>query len=122
MNFIKSFILILSVITIFSCDKESITPEMEEEMEEECNLTDVTYNGTIKSILSGCQGSSCHGSGTGREMTNFTEAKAYAQNGRILGALNRDNNFSPMPKNGSKLSQCKIDQVSAWIDADYPEG
>jgi len=115
----------LSMVFILpACEKEPVPDEMEEQMmeENECNLEGVTYNAVVKDILSGCQGSSCHGAGTGREMTDFASAKSYAQNGRIIGALNRDSGFSAMPQGGAKLAQCKIDQVKAWIDADYPEG
>lgn len=122
----KKYILLLALgasLAIGSCEKEPLseTP-MEDEMDTACETSGVTYESDIKSLFSGCQGSSCHGSGSGREMTNYLTTKAYAEQGRILGALNREAGFSPMPKNGSKLAQCSIDKVKAWIDADFPEG
>ena len=114
------------LIGMTACEKEELPPEEEEEEEQEmmddCDLEEVTYEGEIKSILSGCTGSSCHGSNTSRSMANYADAVSYAKQGRILGALNREAGFSPMPKNGAKLAQCKIDQIEAWIEADYPEG
>lgn len=123
----KNWVLLLisaALIGFSSCEKEPEESEMEEmeEMENECETEGVTYEGEIKSILSGCTGSNCHGASTSRSMANYADAVSYSKQGRILGAINRQSGFSPMPKNGSKLEQCKIDQVAAWIEADYPEG
>lgn len=101
-----------------SCTKED---PMEEEMETQCETEGLTYNNDIKSILSGCTASSCHGSDSGRSMANFDDAKAYAGQGRILGALRHSAGFSPMPKNGSKLDDCRISQVAAWVADGFPE-
>ncbi len=119
------FILCATMLVgIVACEKEPVEEQKKEEemMEEECNTEGITYNGEIQGIISGCTGSSCHGGNTSRSMANFEDAKAYAELGRLLGALNHDAGFSPMPKGGAKLDQCKIDQVKAWVDAGYPEG
>ena len=121
----KKHLLLLALgtfLVLVSCEKDPIdeTP-MDDDMEATCDTAGITYDDDIKSLFSGCQGSSCHGSGSGREMTDYTTTKAYAEQGRILGALNRDAGFSPMPKNGAKFSQCNIDKVKAWIDNDFPE-
>ena len=110
-----------SFISIASCEKEEIEPMIDPPAEEECKTDDVTYTNTISSILSGCTASSCHGSATPRSMANFTDAKAFASKGRILGAIKREAGFSAMPKGGSKLSACKISQVEAWVNAGFPE-
>ncbi|WP_235296056.1 hypothetical protein [Portibacter marinus] len=123
----KNYLLLLMaafMIGVTACEKQEMEmeEEEEEEMMNECDTEGVTYEGEIKSILSGCTGSSCHGSNTGRSMANYADAVNYAKQGRILGAIKREAGFSPMPKNGAKLAQCKIDQIEAWIDDDYPEG
>ena len=75
----------------------------------------------IASILSGCTASNCHGSSTNRSMANYQDAKAFAEFGRLLGAIKHEAGFSPMPKGGSKLDACSIAKVEAWIDDGYPE-
>ncbi len=117
----KYLITLLSLIVIFaiaSCSKDTI---IDVPMENSCNTENVTYTNTMKTIFSGCTSSSCHGSSSGRSMANYNDAKAWAGMGRMIGALNHENGFSPMPKNAGKLDACQISQVSKWISNGFPE-
>ena len=42
------------------------------------------------------------------------------QPGSLYGAISHNPGNSPMPKNGTQLSDCKIKQVKVWIDAGTP--
>lgn len=87
-----------------------------------CDTSNVSYSGTIKSIISmKCQG--CHGSsspGGGHDFGTYTGVKARIDDGKLWGAINHMPGYSAMPKNGSKLSACELSQIKKWIDAGAP--
>jgi hypothetical protein len=73
-----------------------------------CDTIGVTYSTTVISLLqsNGCTG--CHsasGASGGIALDNYTSVRTVA-----IG-------FSPMPKNGTKMSACNISKIKAWIDA-----
>jgi hypothetical protein len=43
--------------------------------------------------------------------------RTVALNGKLYGSIAHQAGFSPMPKNGAKLSDCEITQVQRWIAA-----
>jgi len=92
----------------------------------ECETTDLTYTADIATILNtSCATAGCHemGSTTTFEMHDFAAATAAVGFGRIIGAINHDTDFSPMPypEGTAKLDDCKINQITAWINDGAPE-
>lgn len=88
----------------------------------ECDLTNVTYSGTVEPlIISKCQ--SCHNNNTANGNINlegFNNIQQQASNGNIIGAINHDSGFSPMPQGQPQLPQCQIDEIQKWIDNGTP--
>ncbi|HEY0042025.1 MAG TPA: c-type cytochrome domain-containing protein [Flavisolibacter sp.] len=87
-----------------------------------CDTTTVTFNSTIKTIINNkCVG--CHSGNPpqgGINLTTHAGVKAKVSDGRLWGAINHFPGFSPMPKGGTKLSDCEIRQFKKWIDAGSP--
>jgi hypothetical protein len=88
----------------------------------ECDTATVTFSGQIKTtICNKCLG--CH-SGTvaqgAIDYSTYAGVKAKVTDGRLWGAINHLPGFSPMPKGGTKLSDCEIKQFKKWIDAAAP--
>jgi hypothetical protein len=87
-----------------------------------CDENNFTYSGTIKLlIVNKCQG--CHSGSIpqgGIDLSTYEGLKAKVTDGRLWGAINHQAGFSPMPKNGTKLSDCEIAQFRKWIDAGAP--
>jgi hypothetical protein len=94
-----------------------------------CDTTNVTYNGTIKPLLqNSCIG--CHNAssaGGGYNLTSYANdasgnmgVQSSALNGSLSGSVNHTGSFSHMPKGGSKLPQCKLDQIRIWVDVGAP--
>lgn len=87
-----------------------------------CDTTNITFGGSIRSIIATkCVG--CHGGAApagGFDYSTYTGVKAKVNDGRLWGAINQLPGFSPMPKNGAKLSDCEIAQFKKWIDAGAP--
>ncbi len=109
-----SVLCLFSFILILSCGGD-----------EECNSTDLTYNNGISTILNtSCASSACHGEGTTTtfEMYNYATTTAV-DNARIIGAINHDAGFIPMPlpQGADKLSDCDIEKITAWINDGSPE-
>jgi hypothetical protein len=87
-----------------------------------CDSSSFSYSGAIRPLLQNkCQG--CH-SGTnaqgGIDLSTYTLLKAKVSDGKLWGSINHLAGFSPMPKNGSKLSDCEIKQFQKWIAAGSP--
>lgn len=85
----------------------------------DCDTTNVEYNAFIVPLLeNNCY--VCHGNGAnqgGVQIGTYNQIKIMVDNGRFLGAISHDNGFSPMPQGTSKLLDCQVQQVAAWINA-----
>ncbi|MFN4892407.1 MAG: hypothetical protein ACK5G0_01420 [Bacteroidota bacterium] len=84
-----------------------------------CNSTVFTYSGAVRPTLeSKCIG--CHSgvvpSGA-VNLSDYTNTRIWALNGKLYGSIAHQSGFSPMPKNSAKLSDCEIQQVQQWIQA-----
>ncbi|MBL7740034.1 MAG: hypothetical protein JNK14_12525 [Chitinophagaceae bacterium] len=87
-----------------------------------CDSNSFTYSGAIRTLITNkCQG--CH-SGTaaqgGIDLSTYNGIKAKITDSRLWGSINHHAGFSPMPKNGAKLSDCEITQFKKWIEAGSP--
>ena len=84
-----------------------------------CDTASVTYSRSVVPILSAnCV--SCHGGNTpsaGIKLDAYTGVKIQVDNGRLWGAVSHAVGFSPMPKNGLKMSTCNLTKIKKWIDA-----
>jgi len=119
MNKLKLLFAMLLLVGFIACgdDEEPMTGVT-------CETADLTYTNGIADIINGsCATSGCHASNTMTTfpMGNYDEALAAVGFGRIIGSINHEANFSPMPRNGAKLDDCTIDKVTAWINDGAPE-
>jgi len=94
---------------------------------ENCDSTSFTFSGTIFPIIN-ANCISCHSGGSPQGnilLEDYTTISTAAnippgQFGSLYGAISHNPGNSGMPKNGTKLSDCKILQVKLWIDAGTP--
>lgn len=84
-----------------------------------CDTSNVTFAATVHPIFhQTCVG--CHNATTanaGFDFSTYAGVNASINAGKLMGAINHESGFKPMPQNGNKLDQCKIDQIRIWIDA-----
>lgn len=105
--------ILLSGIFIISCNKE---PEPEPKTEPTPTSTLSFATDVHPILISNCNGSYCHGGGADGK-TYTTHADVIAVPGAtIIGAINHNTGFEPMPKSQPKLSQGKIDTITTWIN------
>lgn len=87
-----------------------------------CDNANVTFSGTIEPlIISKCQ--SCHNNALMNgniSLEGFDNIKQQAENGNIMGVVNHEPGFSPMPQGEPKLPDCQIEAIQIWIDNGTP--
>lgn len=88
----------------------------------DCDTSNVTFSNSVLPVInSNC--TSCHSGSApsgNLNLTNYDEIVAVAQNGSLLGAINHESGWSPMPKNGNKLDNCSINKIEYWVSSGYP--
>lgn len=114
---ILSFLLIFMVTSCYYDNEEYLYPG--DGGTTGCDTTNITYSGTIAPILANaCNG--CHypasSFGAGISVSTYNDLVATINNGRFIGAINHSSGYSPMPKGGSKLSNCNLQKIQKWID------
>jgi len=119
MNKLKfALIACLGVLLITACDPEEPTVTS-------CDTDNMTYTDDIKSILDeSCAYAGCHDDTTvaaSIDLSTYDNAVVVVEFGRILGTINHQETFSPMPKGQDKLSDCNIDKITSWINNGTPE-
>jgi hypothetical protein len=116
----KRLLIALIIIIIFiagSCyydNEEALYPELNTS----CDTSNVTFSGTIVSILSNsCY--SCHSnataasSGNNIRLENYSDVVARAV--AIEGSIKHQGSYSPMPKNGGTIKVCSITRFDIWV-------
>lgn len=89
-----------------------------------CDTTNVTYSQTIAPIMaSNCN--NCHNNSNnngGVKTDTWDQLSIVAKDGRLSNAINWTYGGSKnMPSGGSKLSDCDLAKISAWINAGAPD-
>ena len=117
------FILLVFLSSCYYDNEQELYPPGSEN----CDTSSYTFSGTIFPIInSNC--TSCH-SGSAPQGNILLEDYATISNqaqispgqpGSLYGAITHNSGNSAMPKNGTKLSDCKIQQIKRWIDAGTP--
>src|SRR5437763_5874461 len=114
----------ISILFLFfsSCYYDNIE-EMHPEVNliENCDSTGVTFSKDIKPILEqycGTGDASCHSSNNTNQNPSLASYvdDSLAAHGDLLASIVQDGSVNPMPKNGGKLSDCKINKFRAWIN------
>lgn len=108
---------IVSTLVLTSCyydNEETLYPVLSSA----CDTTIVTFSGAIVPLLSNsCN--SCHSNTTAASFGNNIKLQAHADvvaniEG-VVGSIKQTGAYSPMPKNGGKLSDCSILVVDIWV-------
>lgn len=92
-----------------------------------CDTTSITYSSTVQPILDNrCYG--CHANavanvaGAGLSFEGHPNLKQYLDSNqdRFLGAIEHSPGYSPMPKGGSILPDCDLQNIRLWVEQGYP--
>jgi len=109
------FSLLVSILFV-SClqnNEEQLYPKSNSS----CDTINVSFSETINPIIE-TYCINCHkGSTAGGniDLSGYPNVKVQADNGFLVGTIKHQTGYSPMPKGGNKLSDCKINQIEVWI-------
>ncbi|MGI9551826.1 MAG: hypothetical protein ACR2MT_11540 [Aurantibacter sp.] len=108
------FMLPLFTFIVLSCTNDSESDLIDEEP-----MGLITYNANIKSLIdSSCL--NCHSdptrNGAPFSLTNFAQVSVPAENGSLLGALNKQTGETGAMPPGGRLPQSTIDLIAQWIE------
>jgi len=82
-----------------------------------CDTSQASYVSDVAPILKNyCTG--CHGSTNpeaGLNLNLYASVSAVAKTGKLTGVLNWNAGFIKMPLGGSKLPDCELNLINAWI-------
>jgi len=122
----KFLFVLLIFLMVWSCKhepEELAGPDPPDPEPEICDTSNVTYPNSVYPIFDqNCI--FCHGGlipEGGIDLTNYEDVAMLAQSGQLLGAINHDPDYTPMPNNGGKLSFCQIRTITIWVnDTTWP--
>jgi hypothetical protein len=110
--------LLTSLVLLASCYKDKA--DILYANSSNCDTSNITYSTHISPILrANCALSGCHNSASksaGYAYETYNETKVSVNNGRLMGSIKHLSGFSSMPKGSSKLSDCNINKIQAWIN------
>ena len=126
----KTVLSIIMCIVLFGCYYDKADVINPNAAFVSCDTTSVTYSGSIAAILSNNNCLTCHsgsaGSGGGIALDTYSSAKASAVKGELLPSVRQDAtcaacaaNYEIMPKGGSKISDCNVNKIFAWINQGF---
>jgi cytochrome c553 len=107
------FVALLSLALLYSCtyNKEDLL------YNNACDTSNVKYSVQIVNTLNAnCTG--CHAGTTasgGIMLDNYTNVKAVAISGKLLGAITHSPGYRAMPDLAPQLSECRIAEIRTWI-------
>jgi hypothetical protein len=88
-----------------------------------CDSSNYTFSGRIRPLVQNwCV--SCHNasvSGGGYDFSSYSGITVAIKVGSFLGSIQHAPGYSPMPQNGSSLSNCDINAIEKWIKVGYPD-
>jgi uncharacterized membrane protein len=110
--------ILLSVTSCYYDVEQELYPQ------NTCDTSNVLFNDQVSLVLTNrCL--NCHNSanatflGGGIILEGYDNFKVYVDNGKFLSSITHDGNASFMPQsaNNTKLPDCDIAQITAWINA-----
>ena len=82
-----------------------------------CDTSDLTFAKVSQILSTNCF--SCHSTGAASgniTLDTYEGVKAVADNGRLLGSIEHEAGFRPMPQGLPMLSECDRLIIKKWID------
>ena len=87
-----------------------------------CDTTNITYTASVLPIFEKyCY--PCHSGPNPSyylDLSNFAQLSAFIENGVLVGAINREPGYYPMPKGSDPLTRCEIRTIEIWIENGTP--
>ncbi|MDZ7876420.1 MAG: hypothetical protein U5L45_02055 [Saprospiraceae bacterium] len=88
-----------------------------------CDTSTAKFTAFVSPLMmTACASSGCHSAtakASGIDLSSHTTIKAYITGSKaaFIGSMKRTSGYSAMPKGASKLADCDITKLEAWIAA-----
>ncbi|MEP7233711.1 MAG: hypothetical protein ABI778_00315 [Ignavibacteriota bacterium] len=119
----KAFVLLFALLCV-GCYYDSQDLLYTAAIKAPCDTT-FTYSGRISKIIElNCN--SCHSAknapllGENVILDDFDNMQIWSLLGKVTGDIKGEPGFNQMPKAGNKLSDCDINAIQKWVDANTP--
>jgi hypothetical protein len=110
--------LVIICCTIAACYSCSYDNREELSKKEICQSDSIGFADHVQpTINQRC--SSCHSGQSpeaGISLTNYEQISKVAKSGKLVGVITHSPGFTPMPGDGSMLSDCQISQIKIWVE------
>jgi hypothetical protein len=120
-----SLLLGLILVVMYACTNKKADQIAPVISGVDCDTVNLSFVNDIMPILQqNCALSGCHNAATNSGGYTYESYAGFMEpinNGRLLGAINRQQGFVPMPKNAPKLSDCDIAKITHWIEIGAPD-
>jgi hypothetical protein len=114
---------ILLTVVVSSCyydSEEYLYPSTSSQ----CDTTNVTYSLSVVPIIQNnclsCHSNSTASMGGNIKLEDYADVKLRADDHRLLGSVEHQSGYSPMPQGAKKLDDCKISTIRIWVNAGAP--
>ena len=111
--------LLLGIVAFSACyydSEEDLYPVSN------CDTTDLSFETHIAPIFErNCY--ACHSAAANTAnviLEGHSQVMNHVNNGRLLGAINHESGFTPMPQGAPKLIACDIAKIEAWVAGGAP--
>jgi hypothetical protein len=116
-----AFFFIIFIFTLSGCyyDKENELYPTQANCD---TIGIITYSQSVAPIMT-ANCNTCHSAGNpsgGIITSNYEGLSIVAKNGRLYGAVSRQQGFLPMPDGADQLSTCDLTKIKKWVDAGSP--
>jgi hypothetical protein len=120
---ISGIVIFIIVASCYYDSEEFLYPQINDT----CDTTNITFSVSVKTILDNyC--ASCHNNsvadlnGSSVRLEDYTDVKAYTDNGKLLNAIKQTGIYPmPLPLGSPKLDDCKIATFDIWKKNNYPQ-
>ena len=126
-NQMRRIILVLFVASVICPGMSGCYYDKASELYPEgaCDTTSVTWSKTIQPIMQQqCAYVGCHvGSNPsgGINLGSYAGVREQAANGALLGSVEHQSSYQPMPRGSTKLPDCQIAMLRIWVTAGAPQ-
>ena len=112
MRFLPLFFALLFIVACSKDDDNDMNPDPM------CDSDNMSFNDDILPILqSNCY--DCHQQGNQISfisLEGYAAVKPFADNGKLVGVINHNPGFPPMPDGRPKLPSCTIEKIESWVN------
>jgi len=116
------FIIFLLMQSLISCTYNNYEDLI---INSDCDLSSLSFTNDIQPIFNlHCNNNMCHGGPFPQarvSLTSHARILEVVADGRLIGTINHNPGFNPMPIESEKLAGCDIAKIQEWINQGSPD-